>query len=133
MVSSEPCSRDIVWSQKSLFFGSIQAYASAGAYTSQYVINDTGYDSFQEENIPQGELAVYSSMHVETSDGKVGKLDKLVLDPKSGDITHLQMREGHLCGEKDVAILVSAVVFLTRIQSIPSSRKKLSKRCQPYP
>jgi sporulation protein YlmC with PRC-barrel domain len=51
-------------------------------------------------------------MHVEASDGKVGKLDELVLDPKSGDITHLQMREGHLWGKKDVAIPVSAVDFV---------------------
>jgi sporulation protein YlmC with PRC-barrel domain len=92
--------------------GSGQAYASGGAYTSQYVINDTGYDSFQVENIPQGELAVYCGMHVEASDGKVGKLDELVLDPKSGYITHLQMREGHLWGKKDVAIPVSAVDFI---------------------
>jgi sporulation protein YlmC with PRC-barrel domain len=92
--------------------GSGQAYSSGGAYTSQYVINDTGYDSFQVENIPQGELSVYCGMHVEASDGKIGKLDELVLDPKSGDITHLQMREGHLWGVKDVAIPVSAVDFV---------------------
>ena len=92
--------------------GSGQAYGSGEAYTSQYVLNDTAYDSVQEEQIPQGELSVYSGMHVQASDGKVGKLDELVLDPKSGDITHLQMREGHLWGKKDVAIPVSAVDFV---------------------
>ena len=91
--------------------GSGQAYASGEAYYSQYVVNDTAYDSVQEENIPQGELAVYCGMHIEASDGKVGKLDELVLDPKSGDITHIQMREGHLWGKKDVAIPVSDVEF----------------------
>jgi sporulation protein YlmC with PRC-barrel domain len=89
--------------------GSDGAYASGGAYSSQYVINDTGYDSVQEEEIPQGELAVYSGMTVQASDGKVGKLDALVLDPKSGEITHLQMREGHLWGKKDVAIPIADV------------------------
>ena len=92
--------------------GSGQAYASGEAYHSQYVVNDTAYDSVQEENIPLGELAVYCGMHVQATDGKVGKLDELVLDPKSGDITHLQMREGHLWGKKDVAIPVSAVEFV---------------------
>ena len=76
------------------------------------MLNDTAYDSVKEEQIPQGELSVYSGMHVQASDGKVGKLDELVLDPKSGDITHLQMREGHLWGKKDVAIPVSAVDFV---------------------
>ena len=50
-------------------------------------------------------------MHIEASDGKVGKLDELVLDPKSGEITHIQMREGHLWGKKDVAIPVADIDF----------------------
>ena len=50
-------------------------------------------------------------MEVEASDGKVGKLDALVLDKDSGEITHIQMLEGHLWGKKDVAIPVSAVDF----------------------
>jgi sporulation protein YlmC with PRC-barrel domain len=92
--------------------GSGQAYASGEGYHSQYVVNDTAYDSVQEENIPLGELAVYAGMHVEATNGKVGKLDELVLDPKSGDITHYQMREGHLWGKKEVAIPVSDVEFI---------------------
>jgi len=48
---------------------------------------------------------------VEATDGKLGKLDELVLDPKSGGITHLLMREGHLWGKKDIAIPLSAVDF----------------------
>jgi sporulation protein YlmC with PRC-barrel domain len=89
--------------------GSGQAYSSGEAYHSQYVFNDTGYDSAQVECVPHGELPVFTGMQVEASDGKIGKLDELVLDKDSGDITHLQMREGHLWGKKDVAIPVSAV------------------------
>jgi len=88
-----------------------RAYASGQAYHSQYVINDTAYDSVQAENIPEGELALHSGMHIEASDGKVGKLDALVLDPTNGDITHLLLREGHLWGKKDVTIPISAVDF----------------------
>jgi sporulation protein YlmC with PRC-barrel domain len=51
-------------------------------------------------------------MVVKASDGEIGKLDELVLDPKSGDITHLQMREGHLWGKKDVAIPMADVEFI---------------------
>jgi sporulation protein YlmC with PRC-barrel domain len=91
--------------------GSGTAYSSGGAYTSQYVMNDTGYDSVKEREVPQGELAVFTGMEVQASDGKIGKLDELVLDSKSGEITHLQMREGHLWGKKDVAIPVSAIDF----------------------
>ena len=92
--------------------GSGTAYASGDAYTSEYVVNDTGYDRVQEEQIPQDELAVHSGMKVKATDGVVGKLDELVLDPKNGDITHIQMREGHLWGKKDIAIPVSDIDFI---------------------
>ena len=91
--------------------GSGMAYASGEAYHSQYVYNDTAYDSVNVEQIPADEMALVSGMEVEASDGKVGKLDELVLDPNSGQITHIQMREGHLFGKKDVAIPISDVDF----------------------
>ena len=91
--------------------GSGMAYESGDAYSSQYVVNDTAYDSVQAENMPKGELDIYSGMKIEASDGKIGKLDALVLDPKTGAVTHLQMREGHLFGKKDVAVAVSDIDF----------------------
>jgi sporulation protein YlmC with PRC-barrel domain len=87
------------------------AYQSGAAYTFPYVINDTAYASVKERNIPLGELALYSGMWIEAKDSKVGKLDELVLDKDSGEITHLLMREGHLWGKKDVAILISSVDY----------------------
>ena len=87
------------------------AYASGDAYTYPYVVNDTAYASVDEEQIPLGELEVYAGMEVEASDGKVGKLDELVLDKDSGEVTHIQMREGHLWGKKDVAIPISDIDF----------------------
>jgi sporulation protein YlmC with PRC-barrel domain len=80
------------------------AYESGAAYTSQYVLNDTAYDSVREENIPAGEMELHSGMRVEATDGKLGKLDELVLDAKSGEITHLLMRKGHAFGEREVII-----------------------------
>ena len=91
--------------------GSGMAYRSGEAYTSQYVVNDTAYDNVREQQLPKDELAVYSGMEIEASDGKVGKLDELVLDGDSGAITHIQMREGHLWGKKDVAIPVDDIDF----------------------
>ena len=88
-----------------------QAYRSGEAYHYPYVVNDTAYASVDEEQVPLGELEVHAGMGVEASDGKVGKLDELVLDKDSGDITHIQMREGHLWGKKDIAIPVSDVDF----------------------
>jgi len=89
-----------------------QAYASGQSYTSQYVIDDTAYDEVRELKIPAGELALHSGMRVEATDGKLGKLDELVLDPQSGEVTNLLLREGHLWGKKEVAIPVSAIDFV---------------------
>ena len=71
---------------------------SGDAYTSQYVLNNTAYDLVQVENLPPGELAICSGMQIAATDGKVGKLDELVLDPETGDITHL-LREAAILGE----------------------------------
>ena len=57
-------------------------------------------------------VAICSGMHVAATDGKVGKLDELVLDPDSGDITHLLMRKGRLWGKRDVAVPASAVDYV---------------------
>jgi len=87
------------------------AYASGEAYYSQYVIDDTAYDEIQETTAPGDSLSLYSGMEVEATDGKLGKLDQLVLDPQSGEITHIMMREGHLWGKKDIAIPVASIEF----------------------
>jgi sporulation protein YlmC with PRC-barrel domain len=81
--------------------------------------------------IPPGELAVHRGTHVEATDGYVGHVDEFVVNPKNGHITHLVMREGHLWGQKDVIIPLSAMgdthddtVFLKldkqQIESLPT-------------
>ena len=48
-----------------------------------------GY-SLYPRNILPGELALYSGMWIEAKDGKVGKLDELVLDKDSGELNHVE-------------------------------------------
>ena len=43
------------------------------------------------------------------TDGRVGRVDVFLVDPESGHITHLRLREGHPWGEKQVCIPVSAI------------------------
>jgi sporulation protein YlmC with PRC-barrel domain len=74
-----------------------------------YVVDNTGFDSTESRNIPEGETAVACGMEIEASDGKIGKLDEIVLDPKTGEITHILMREGHLWGKREVAIPLASV------------------------
>jgi len=87
------------------------AYSSGDAFGAQYVLDDTAYDAVEEEAIPEGELGIYAGMHVEASNGRVGKLDELVLEPKSGAITGFVMRKGHLWGTRDVTVPVDQVEY----------------------
>ena len=59
--------------------------------------------------IPLGELAVRRGTRVEAKDGYVGKVDEFVVNPETGHINYLVMREGHLWGAKNVIIPLSAM------------------------
>jgi sporulation protein YlmC with PRC-barrel domain len=101
-----------VQKQEPDYIGSYMA-SDPNALTHPMVPYDTWVDTVPEVHIPHDELAVYRGMDVKTGEGKVGTVDELVVDPDSGDITHLLMRKGHLWGKKDVAIPVSAVDTVT--------------------
>jgi len=59
--------------------------------------------------VPRGELAVHRGIHVRATDGRVGHVEKLSMDPASGCITHLVMRKGHPWTLKDVTIPISEI------------------------
>lgn len=63
----------------------------------------------KNQQIPPGELAVHRGTRIEASDGYVGLVDEFVVNPDNGHITHLVMRQGHLWGQKDVIIPISAM------------------------
>jgi sporulation protein YlmC with PRC-barrel domain len=65
------------------------------------------------DTIPPGEVEVKRGEHVHASDGHIGQVDGLVIDPDSHRVTHVVLQEGHLWGRKDVAIPVSTV---TRVE-----------------
>jgi SAM-dependent methyltransferase/sporulation protein YlmC with PRC-barrel domain len=63
----------------------------------------------EHEKVPPGELAVRRGAHVEATDGRVGRVDEFLLEPASMHVTHLVLREGHLWGQKEVAIPISEI------------------------
>lgn len=46
---------------------------------------------------------------VECSDGPVGTLTNIIVNPATETITHLVLREGHLWGKKDVSVPVDQI------------------------
>jgi len=60
--------------------------------------------SIPHRRVPKDELAIERGSRVEATDGQVGKVDELLVDPQDKHITHLVLREGHLWGQRDVTI-----------------------------
>jgi sporulation protein YlmC with PRC-barrel domain len=61
------------------------------------------------DSVPPGEVDVRRGDHVQATDGHIGRVQGLVIDRRSGHVTHVLLQEGHLWGRREVAIPVSAV------------------------
>ena len=61
------------------------------------------------DTVPLGEVAVRRGDRVFATDGAIGTVQGLVIDPGSHHVTHVLLQEGHLWGRKEVAIPISAV------------------------
>jgi sporulation protein YlmC with PRC-barrel domain len=59
--------------------------------------------------IPLGEVAVRRGEPVHATDGDIGRVHGLVIDPRNHHVTHVLLQEGHLWGRKEVAIPIGAV------------------------
>ena len=61
------------------------------------------------DRVPLGEVEVRRGDHVHASDGSIGSVQGLVIDPQDHHVTHVLLQEGHLWGRKQVAIPIGAV------------------------
>jgi len=71
---------------------------------------DVGPQSITSDRVPAGEVEVRRGEHVHATDGPIGKVQGLVVDPSDHQVTHVLLDEGHLWGKKRVAIPISAVI-----------------------
>jgi sporulation protein YlmC with PRC-barrel domain len=62
--------------------------------------------------IPSGELAVRRGAKVRATDGRIGQVDEFLVDPDSGNITHICLRKDHLWGDKVVCIPVAEIALV---------------------
>jgi sporulation protein YlmC with PRC-barrel domain len=61
------------------------------------------------DTLPLGEVAVRRDEHVHATDGDIGRVQGLVVNPER-HVTHVLLQEGHLWGRKQVAIPITAVI-----------------------
>ena len=60
-------------------------------------------------SVPLGEVEISRGEPVHATDGDIGEVQGLVIDPHNHHVTHVLLRKGHLPGRKEVAIPISAV------------------------
>jgi len=59
--------------------------------------------------VPLGEVDVRRGDRVHATDGEIGHVEGLVIDPRNHHVTHVLLQEGHLWGRKEVSIPIGAV------------------------
>lgn len=64
----------------------------------------------KRQNIADDELAVDSGTRVRATDSQAGRIDELMVEPTSGSITHLVLREGPIWAPKAVTIPIGEVI-----------------------
>ncbi len=78
------------------------------------IFHETATMVMAEENIPPDEIAVDSYTWVEATDGQVGYVDQLEVEPASGYITALFIRSGHPWEEKRIVIPAAQIDHLDK-------------------
>ena len=80
-----------------------------GGYDDFSGMPDPMANVYRKEMVPEGEVAISRGLSVEATDGFVGTVDELVINPETGAVTHLVLRTGHIWGDAEVSIPVSQV------------------------
>ena len=61
------------------------------------------------DSVPLNEVEIRRGDHVHATDGSIGRVQGLVIEPANHHVTHVLLQEGHLWGRKQVAIPIRAV------------------------
>jgi sporulation protein YlmC with PRC-barrel domain len=61
------------------------------------------------DSVPFGEVEVHRALTVCATDGEIGQVQGLVVEPGGHRVTHVLLQEGHLRGRKEVAVPIGAV------------------------
>ena len=61
------------------------------------------------DSVPFGEVEVHRELTVCATDGEIGQVQGLVVEPGGHRVTHVLLQEGHMRGRREVAIPIGAV------------------------
>lgn len=78
------------------------------------------------DRVPPGEVAIRRGDRVQATDGAVGHVQGLAVDPADHGVTHVLLREGHLWGKKTVAIPIREVTPIAGDLHVRMSKAELA-------
>jgi sporulation protein YlmC with PRC-barrel domain len=78
------------------------------------------------DSVPVGEVEVRHGDRVQATDGEIGRVEGLVIDPANHGVTHVLLQEGHLWGRKEVAIPIAAVTRVDDGVSVNLSKQQIA-------
>jgi sporulation protein YlmC with PRC-barrel domain len=106
--------------------GGVAGFGAAGVGE---IGNPPGPGPEVTDRIPSGEVEVRRGDQVHASDGWIGSVKGLVVDPADNHVTHLLLDEGHLWGRKQVAIPIGKTARIDdeiRVQMTKEAIKNLA-------
>jgi sporulation protein YlmC with PRC-barrel domain len=77
------------------------------------------------DSVPMGEVDVRRGEPVFATDGEIGKIQGLVIDPSSRHVTHVLLEEGHLWGRKEVAIPIGSITRVGDIVQLTIDKRQV--------
>lgn len=63
----------------------------------------------ENKSIPKGQMSFDQNTSIEASDGRIGKLERLLVDPDTTRITHFVVNNGSLLSQSELNIPVTAI------------------------
>jgi len=67
------------------------------------------YSTFEEEKIPEGAVAIKPGTNVAATDGHVGVVGDLMVDPESGEVTHFGLQMGGQKHRAEISMPLAAI------------------------
>ena len=83
-------------------------YYGVGARLAPFYLGNS-QQTVTYDSVPLGEVEISRGDQVHASDGDIGRVQGLVIDPRNHHVTHVLLQEGHLWGRREVAIPIHAV------------------------
>ena len=77
------------------------------------------------DTLPPGEVGVRRGESVHATDGEIGRVEGLVIEPANGHVSHVLLEEGHLWGRKQVAIPINAVTRMDGGISVNLTKREI--------